>query len=243
MRVVACLNGDRRPGDHPALPVSAEQLAADARAVVAAGATALHVHPRDGRGEQALEPQILTPVLGLLREAVPGVPFSVTTSLTAEPAPWRRFDLVGRWGTVPDSALVDLEEPGAVEIVRLLDDRRLPVEARVATVSCARILLACGVEVSRVVIEPAQTSPEAARATVARIREVLRSGGVEAPFERSGAEQAAWPLLDDAIAAGEGLRIGLGRTLYAPNGEPARDNAALVAAAVTRRIEASSTAS
>jgi uncharacterized protein (DUF849 family) len=243
MRVVACLNGDRSPGDHPTLPVSAEQLAADARAVMAAGATALHVHPRDGRGNQALEPQVLTPVLGLLREAAPGIPLSVTTSLRAEPDPWRRFDLVGRWGTIPDSAVVDLEEPGAVEIVRLLDDRRVPVEARVSTVTCARILLACGLEISRVIIEPTESSPEAARATVARICEVLRSGGVDVPCERSGAEEAAWPLLDDAIAAGEGLRIGLGRTLYGPNGEFAQDNAALVADAVARQTEAQRTAS
>jgi uncharacterized protein (DUF849 family) len=34
----ACLNGGRRRDYHPALPLSADELAADARAVVAEGA-------------------------------------------------------------------------------------------------------------------------------------------------------------------------------------------------------------
>ena len=34
----ACLNGSRAAGEHPALPLTPEQLAADARACVDAGA-------------------------------------------------------------------------------------------------------------------------------------------------------------------------------------------------------------
>ena len=48
--IKACLNGARAPGEHRALPLTATQLAADGAAAVAAGAQALHIHPRDATG-------------------------------------------------------------------------------------------------------------------------------------------------------------------------------------------------
>ena len=47
----AALNGDR---DHPAAPRTPAQLAAEARAAVAAGARSLHLHPYDDSGRQTL---------------------------------------------------------------------------------------------------------------------------------------------------------------------------------------------
>jgi uncharacterized protein (DUF849 family) len=50
----AALNGDR---DHPALPRTPEELAAEGRAAVDAGALVLHLHPyEDGRQTLAAEP-------------------------------------------------------------------------------------------------------------------------------------------------------------------------------------------
>lgn len=234
MRIVACLNGDRRPGAHPALPATGDQLAADARAVVAAGATAVHIHPRDSRAEQALEPQILTPVLERLRAAIPDTPISVTTALSAEPDPWRRYDLIGRWGAMPDSVTVNLSEPGSIEVVRLLNDRRVDVEAGLASANCARILAASGLEFSRVLIEPPEAAVGEARTTAARIEGVLDKAGVELPRELHGVDEAAWTLLDDAIEAGYDLRIGLENTLIGPDGSEVHDNAELVRIAVAR---------
>ncbi|WP_084048521.1 3-keto-5-aminohexanoate cleavage protein [Deinococcus hopiensis] len=48
MFLKCCLNGPRSRDSHPALPVMPEDLAWEARAGVAAGAQALHLHPRDG---------------------------------------------------------------------------------------------------------------------------------------------------------------------------------------------------
>jgi uncharacterized protein (DUF849 family) len=53
-RVKACLNGGRRRDEHPAVPVTAAQLAASASAAVAAGAEAIHLHPRDEGGAESL---------------------------------------------------------------------------------------------------------------------------------------------------------------------------------------------
>ncbi|MFC7326472.1 3-keto-5-aminohexanoate cleavage protein [Marinactinospora rubrisoli] len=236
MRIVACLNGDRRPGAHPALPVSPDQVAADARWVVAAGATEVHVHPRDGRGDQALEPQVLTPLLEKLRAAVPGVPISVTTGLSAEPDPWRRYDLVQRWGALPDSATVHLDEPGAMEVARLLIDRQVDLEAALRSVQAARILTVSGLaeEFTHVVIEPREPTVAQALETVTAIEAVLDRAGVTLPRLLHGTERTAWPLLDTAIAADRDIRIGLEDTLLGPDGTETEDNAALVSAAVAR---------
>ena len=50
----ACLNGSRLPGAHPALPISPGEIAVAARAAVAAGAGAVHVHPKDHTGADTL---------------------------------------------------------------------------------------------------------------------------------------------------------------------------------------------
>lgn len=236
MRITACLNGDRRPGDHPALPVTADQVAADAAAAVGAGAHALHLHPRDARGAQELGPQVLSPLLAQVRQAVGGVPLSVTTALTAEPDPWRRYDLVQRWGAMPDAAVVHLHEAGAVEVARLLLDRRVAVEAGLATVEAARLLVATELAgaVARILVEPAQEDPEEALQTADAIDAVLDRAGVPGPRTLHGTGAAAWPLLDAAIATGRDIRIGLEDTLAGPDGREAEGNAALVAEAVQR---------
>ncbi|WP_299590801.1 3-keto-5-aminohexanoate cleavage protein [uncultured Tateyamaria sp.] len=49
--------------DHPALPITAPEIAATAQACQAAGATAIHVHVRDGQGRHALAPDLYAAAL------------------------------------------------------------------------------------------------------------------------------------------------------------------------------------
>ncbi len=53
-RIRACLNGGRSPDEHPAGPATPAELAAAAEGAVAAGAEAVHVHPRAGNGAESL---------------------------------------------------------------------------------------------------------------------------------------------------------------------------------------------
>ena len=46
----ACINGARTPEAHPNLPVTPEQLAAQALAAHGAGAKAVHMHPKNAEG-------------------------------------------------------------------------------------------------------------------------------------------------------------------------------------------------
>lgn len=234
MRIVACLNGDRRPGAHPALPVSVDRLLADAHAAVAAGATGVHMHPRGPEGAESLEPQVVGPLMERLRAEGPAVPVSLSTALSAQSDPWRRYDLVQRWAspTLPDSVTVNLHEAGSVDLIRLLEDRRVAVEAGVWTVEAARILIATRVPVSAVLVEPTQVATQDARRNAESILSLLDRAGVAVPRLLHGSDATAWPLLEDALEAGHDIRIGLEDTMRMPDGSEAKDNAALVAHAV-----------
>jgi uncharacterized protein (DUF849 family) len=52
----ACLNGARSRTDHPRCPVTPAELAAEAVDAVAAGAGAVHAHPRNQDGRESVEP-------------------------------------------------------------------------------------------------------------------------------------------------------------------------------------------
>lgn len=234
MRIVACLNGDRRPGAHPALPVSVDQLVTDAHAVVAAGATAVHIHPRDAGGAESLEPQAVAALMERMRVDGPDVPVSLTTSLSAQSDPWRRYDLVQRWASpsLPDSVSVNLHEAGSVDLIHLLGDRRVAVEAGVWTVDAARILVATKVRVAAVLVEPTQVAVDDAQRNTAAIMSVLDRGKVAVPRMLHGADATAWPMLSQALEEGLDIRIGLADTMRLPDGAEAHDNAALVEHAV-----------
>ena len=234
MRIVACLNGDRRPGAHPALPVFVDQLVQDARAVVAAGATEIHVHPRDSGGAESLEPQVIAPFMERMRADGPEVPVSLSTALSTQPDPWRRYDLVQRWASsaLPDSVTVNMHEPGSVDLVHLLHDRRVSVEAGLWTVEAARILVATKVPITAVSVEPTQVKEEDARSNADAILSLLDRARVDEPCLLHGADATAWPMLQVALESGLDIRMGLEDTMRLPDGTEAHDNAALVTHAV-----------
>ncbi|HEX2508541.1 MAG TPA: 3-keto-5-aminohexanoate cleavage protein [Miltoncostaeaceae bacterium] len=97
----AALNGDR---GHPATPRTPGELAAEARAAVAAGARSLHLHPYDDAGRQTLAAAPCAAALRAVRDACPGVEISLSTSAAIEPDPARRDALVAAWTELPDLA-------------------------------------------------------------------------------------------------------------------------------------------
>jgi uncharacterized protein (DUF849 family) len=69
MLLQAALNGPWTKDDHPAVPVSADELARDAAACVAAGAGAVHLHPRDAEGRERLDATVVDSVVERVRAA------------------------------------------------------------------------------------------------------------------------------------------------------------------------------
>jgi uncharacterized protein (DUF849 family) len=63
---------------------------------------------------------------------------------------------------------------------------------------------------------------------------VLRSAAADLSFLLHGTEATTWQMMDEAIARGYDVRIGLEDTLVMPDGRIAKDNVELVAEAVRR---------
>jgi uncharacterized protein (DUF849 family) len=114
------------PGEHPAVPVTAAELAADSRRAVAAGADELHVHPRTPDGRETLEPEDVGAVVCSIRESCPGVPLGLTTGLwIAGGDAARRLRMVGAWEELPDYVSANVSEPGFAIRIRLEDTTML----------------------------------------------------------------------------------------------------------------------
>ena len=205
MLLQAALNGPSTKDDHPAVPITADELARDARACVEAGAAAIHMHPRNADGRESLEAAVIDAVVRQVRAAC-GVPVGVSTGAWIEPDLERRLELISAW-TEPDYASVNVSEDGAFEVMRALMKRGIGVEAGVWSPEDARALNASGLasDLTRILIEPVNVSATNAVALVAAIRGEVNDG----PVLQHGDGEATWILLEDAIANGCDTRIGL----------------------------------
>src|SRR5439155_172000 len=96
----ACLNGERTPDEHPAIPRTPGELATDSRAAVDAGDAVLHLHPYDEAGRQSLAPDPCAAALEAVRAAGPGTPISLSTSAAIEPDPDLRHKPVATWAVM-----------------------------------------------------------------------------------------------------------------------------------------------
>ena len=112
----AALNGGRTDDEHPAIPRTPQELAAEGRAAVDAGARVLHLHPYDDGGAQTLAPEPCAAALRSVRAAGPGVTISLSTSADIEPDPSRRLTLVAAWTELPELVTVNQGEGGVVEL-------------------------------------------------------------------------------------------------------------------------------
>jgi uncharacterized protein (DUF849 family) len=231
----ACLNGRRRRGDHPAVPLTPEELAADARRAVAAGAAELHVHPRAPGGADTTEPGAAGATVRAIRAACPRVPLGLTTGLwTTDGDAELRHAQVAAWEHLPDYVSVNLAESGSAELCQLLVGRGVGIEAGVWNLADAHLLLERGLAPLRVLVETSDGGAEDPVAAAAEIDELLVGAGLTAPQLHHGAGPDAWEVLDAALARARDVRIGLEDTTLMPDGSVARDNAQLVAEAARR---------
>lgn len=231
MLVKGCLNGSRTRAEHPAVPISPAELALEARHAMVAGAGAVHVHPRAADGTESLEPHTCGPAIAAIRRSSPGLPVGVTTAAWIEPDLERRLWLIERWDALPDFASVNLSEEGAAEVCALLERRGIGVEAGLATLDDARLLV--GMRIAnrclRVLVEiDEEADGEDPRSAAEAIDRELDQAGIHTPRLHHGFGRATWMLLEAAVAQGRDIRVGLEDTLVLPDGRVARDNAELV---------------
>ena len=129
MLLKVAINGKRMRNEHPAVPLTPHQQAQQAALAVAAGAGAIHVHPRDAHGRESLAPDDLAATLEAIRAACPSTPVGVSTGAWIVPEVDQRLALIGAWEVLPDFAGVNFHEPGALKVARLLLREGVAVEA------------------------------------------------------------------------------------------------------------------
>ena len=103
-------NGARRTkADHPALPITPAELAAEARACCDAGAGLIHVHVRDGAGGHSLAPDHYRPAMDAVKAAVgDGMIVQITTEACGIYTPAEQMACVR--ALRPDAASFGLRE-------------------------------------------------------------------------------------------------------------------------------------
>lgn len=143
----------------------------------------------------------------------------------------RRLSLVAAWKVCPDFASVNLHEEGATQLIRLLLDRGIGVEAGVWNGRAAETFRRSGLarECLRVLIEPAEDGGD----VMTNVTQI-ETGLGPAPRSRllHGLDASAWTLVALAAERGYDTRTGFEDTLTLPDGAVAESNAALIAAAL-----------
>lgn len=234
-RIKACLNGRRTPADHPAVPVTPEQLAAAAADAVTAGAEAVHLHPRDANGKESLRAADVGAAVGAVRAACTATPVGVTTGLWVAADPWTRRDDVMGWADLkpehrPDFASVNLSEDGWQELVVVLADAGIAAEAGVWSIADAEA--AAGFKPPngwlRILVEIANATAETATMRADEILDLLNAARVTVPVLLHGEDESCWPLVAHAGRLGLATRIGLEDVLTGPDGRDVPGNADLI---------------
>jgi uncharacterized protein (DUF849 family) len=226
----AALNGDR---EHPNVPRTPEELAAEARAAVDAGARVLHLHPYDAGGRETFAAEPCAAAIRAVRAACPGIPISLSTSADIEADPERRRALVAGWTELPELVTANQGEAGIFDLCALLVERGIGIEAGLLTVGDAHAFVASGIadRCVRAMVEPLGEDPDAALAEAEAIEEVLAAGRISLEQVHHGDGLASWAVNRRGAARGHGIRTGLEDTPVLPDGSPASGNGELVAAA------------
>lgn len=239
-RIKACLNGKRSRAAHPAVPETPGQLAAEAAAAMAAGAEAVHMHPRDTGGRESLQLADIGAAVAAVRRGSPGTPVGVSTGLWITGGDVAaRLSAVTGWADLPgeqrpDFASVNLSEPGTAGLLAALDAAGIGAEAGVWSVADARA--AASLQPARgwlrIMVEliglPAAAALAATDEILAELAALgLPARGLAAPLLHAE-EDACWPVLRRAGQLGLATRIGLEDTTTGPSGQPVGGNADLV---------------
>ena len=216
----ACLNGDRTRADHAAVPLTADELARDAVAVVRAGARELHVHPRGPDGAESLAAADIAAALSAIRLAVPGTPVGVSTRSPIRPGGRARHAAMRAWSALPDYVSVNLVEEDAPDVIALMSAMGVRVEAGLwSPADAARfVALDDASACLRVLIEINEQNLADALKALEGVIAILDASGSRLPRLLHGYDATMWPLYREALRRGLDARIGFEDGLDLPNG-------------------------
>jgi uncharacterized protein (DUF849 family) len=224
--------------DHPEVPVTLDEIVADAVACHAAGADSVHVHPRSPTDRtETLAAEVHDSVVGAIREAAPDLEISCSTQEDIDlGGAADRAAAIAAWRCPPDVVSLNLAEAGAVDLGGVVIECGIGIEAGLFTLADADTLLSApwAAAVHRVLVEVIFEHDDAQAVGLARTID-LRVAGVGRPRLWHGDGRANWAVIDAGLAVGVDVRVGLEDTLVGRDGAAAAGNAAQVADAVARQ--------
>ena len=198
-----------------------DELAAEARASVDAGARVLHLHPYDADGLQTLAAEPCAAAIRAVRAVCPGIPISLSTSAEIEPDPARRRSLVAAWTELPELVTANQGEEGIAELCDVLLERGIGIEAGLLVAhrrGDLRRRRACPDHCVRAMVEPLGEDPTPRSPKREAIETVLTEARIPLEQVHHGDGLASWAVNRRGAARGHGIRTGLEDTPVLPDG-------------------------
>ncbi len=248
--IVAALNGTRLRESCPKVPLTPEEIAAEAKRAVDAGAGIVHVHARKSDGSSTFD-FVIDDIVAAIRGSV-DVPISISTQRTRQTSLGTVTALFGVLRDLPDLAAVHVRAPEpdlpahreeARQILDALDAadvRPAPVAGSLDALGDLEVLntdallgrapfllLTLGATVS--------ASSDLAAGTPQNVLRLIDAAAAvlkQLPIVASGQNESSPIVQAVAAATGAHVRVGFEDTPLLPDGTPASSNAQLVEHAV-----------
>ena len=232
-RIQGCLNGNRSAKPSLSLPVTPETLASDAGIAANLGFFSVHVHPRDDAGQESLKENWVGAAISAIRAAAPNLEIGVSTGAWIEPDLAERIAAINSWKVLPDVASVNLFEYGADKVIKNLQAKGIGIEAGLATLRDAQILVQLNLtdRCKRILVEVHGQTPDNAVRSALEIEQFLNSKNIATPQLHHSYESATWAVIRAGFDRDHNVRIGLEDTEVLPTGSLATSNAELFRAA------------
>lgn len=235
MLLKVCANGARDTSEHPALSSDPSAVAAECAKAIAAGAGAVHVHPKNRRGEESLSATDVDRWVAALRQHCPNVPIGVTTGEWVMPDVAARLHEIDAWQELPDFASVNWHEDGADEVAAKLLERGIGVEPGIWHEKGLRAWAASPVRPRclRVLVEVQDMTPDETCGAGQSLVDAVHALEPDLAVLLHGEERSTWAAIELAGRLGLDTRAGLEDCLRLPNGVPTSGNADLVQTALS----------
>ena len=233
-RIQGCLNGNRSAKPSISLPTTPEGSASDACLAAKLGFFSVHVHPRDDQGRESLKEHWIGAAVSAIRAAAPNLEIGVSTGAWIEPNLTERIAAINSWKVLPDVASVNLFEYGADKVIKNLQAKGIGIEAGLATLRDAQILVQLDLTdtCKRILVEVHGQTPEDAVRSALEIEQFLNSKNIATPQLHHSYERATWAVIRAGFDRGHSVRIGLEDTEVLPTGSLATSNEELFHAAI-----------
>ena len=230
------INGSR---NDQIVPKTTEAILESATLAVENGASSIHFHPRDEKGNETLRGRFVDEQIRELRTKLRPIPIGISTGEWIEPDLEKRLEQIRSWKILPDFVSINYNESGFEQVTELISERGIIIEVGLSTLKAAKNFTERRLrgDFLRILIEPQEQVLTLALETARSIESLINNSGIDLPFLLHGTDETCWGLLRIALEKNYQTRIGFEDTLVLPTGEKAGTNAELVEQA--HRIQAS----